>query len=217
MFKQMPEQIIFEDKTYEIVAYEDHIIFDAHDYGLEPEPCTLKCLRGYWGEYVVKDGKLVMERLYLHAEDGNYPELNGVSASIEGAKFGHRSYEVNMEMDYSGKFMLGERYMSGHCAYIGEHSMWAYETLKEIEFENGKLVGITDLSEDAESHRKDEVLFKEKRDTLFEAFIEWVMEHGEKHLDSEEDDDDCEAVCEQDDITSRQHHRTNSHSNPFVS
>ena len=121
MTAQIPDTYRYKSKVYEIVAMTNPIGFDPRNYGLEPHSSCTACWRGYWCEYAIKYGKLIMERLLLYNQDGNYPDFNGVHVSPqeykeieyreafdEGEKlkkktipynWGHRTYNVNMKYD----------------------------------------------------------------------------------------------------------------------
>lgn len=69
---------------YSIVALSAPLSFAPKNYGLEPQPSSTACYRGYWCEYDITDDGLFLENLYLFNGDGNYPEFPGKSiAPIE--------------------------------------------------------------------------------------------------------------------------------------
>ena len=176
MTAQIPDTYRYENKVYDIVAMTNPLGFDPKNYGLEPHSSSTACWRGYWCEYAIKNGKLIMERLLLFNADGNYPDFNGVPVSPQGyeeieyiemfdeeeklqretvpANFGHRTYEVNMEMNYTGKIVLGDEFLNEFYIHMGFQRPWAYKDLKEFEFKDGELVSVTDHSEFAEKLRE---------------------------------------------------------------
>ena len=66
MTAQIPDTYRYKSKVYDIVAMTNPMGFDPKDYGLEPHSSCTACWRGYWCEYVIKYGKLIMERLLLY-------------------------------------------------------------------------------------------------------------------------------------------------------
>lgn len=79
MTAQIPDTYTYDGKEYNIVAMSSHIGFNPKDYGLEPQASSTACWRGYWCEYAIKNGRLVLERLFLFNADDNYPDFNGIS------------------------------------------------------------------------------------------------------------------------------------------
>ncbi|MBR0342452.1 MAG: hypothetical protein IJH64_09495 [Oscillospiraceae bacterium] len=176
MTAQIPDTYRYKSKVYEIVAMTNPMGFDPRDYGLEPHSSCTACWRGYWCEYVIKYGKLIMERLLLYNQDGNYPDFNGVHVSPqeykeieyresfdEGEKlkkktipdnWGHRTYNANMKMDYTGKIVLGKGFLDEFYIHMGFQRPWAYKDLKEFDFKDGKLISVTDHSAFAEKLRE---------------------------------------------------------------
>ena len=197
MTAQIPDKYKYMRKNYSIVAMSDPIGFDPADYGLEPHMSSTACWRGYWCEYHIKNGKLILEKLLMYNSDNNYPDLNGIQVSPQKYKksrcissddtdnkvrtemipvnFGHRTYLVNMEMNYTGKIVLGAEFMKKYYVHMGFQYPWAYKELKEFDFEDGALVKIIDHSDVAEMIRKkvdeDPDVFKEMMDDLDPDFI----------------------------------------------
>lgn len=95
------------------------------------------------------------------------------------AHFGHRKYEVEMKMNYTGKIVLGDRFLDDYYIHMGFQRAWAYEELKEYEFKNGVLVNTVDHSEYAKGLREmidrdpegfDEMLHKNIPDFVEDSF-----------------------------------------------
>lgn len=174
MTAQIPDTYTYDGKKYDIVAMNNPIGFDPKDYGLEPHSSSTACWRGYWCEYAIKNGRLVLEKLLLYNSDGNYPPFNGINVlpqefeeqecwSLDEEEphmetfpknDGHRTYEVNMKINYTGKIVLGDEFMREFYIHMGFQRPWAYKVLKEFDFVNGKLTSIIDHSEMARELRK---------------------------------------------------------------
>lgn len=174
MTAQISDKYRYEDKVYSVVAMSNPIGFDPKDYGLEPQASCSACWRGYWCEYAIKNGRIVLEKLLIYNAEDNYPEFNGVSAlplEYEDAEcwtfgedkpkiksfpinFGHRTYETNMEINYTGKIVLGDDFIQDYYIHMGFQRSWAYKILKEFDFVDGKLTGIIDHSKVAKELRE---------------------------------------------------------------
>ena len=214
MTAQIPDKFRYEGKDYDVLSYTGPIAFDPMEHGLYPDSSSTACWRGYWCEYVVKNGRLVMERLLLHNSHGYYPDLDGVSVSpleyeeveymtlggeiiqkkIVQAHMGHRTYEANMELDYTGAIVLAADFMPEYYIHMGFQRPWAFKDVKELEFEHGKLVRVTDQSEEAEKARED--LFQSRGDSYKSACdqvrneTDEIGERVPEFVEKDGDDDD---------------------------
>lgn len=162
-----------KNKQFTVVAMSAPMVFDPHDYGLEPQSRCTACWRGYWCEYNIEDDKLFLQNLYMYNRDENYPDINGVSVSpktyhdaicIREKKeeiikiedhMGHRLYcNVNLPVSYTGRVLVGDEFIKKYYIHMGFQRSWAYKVLKEFVFEEGLLLEIIDHSMMASKIRK---------------------------------------------------------------
>ena len=162
-----------KNEEYSIVALSAPLSFNPKNYGLEPQPSSTACYRGYWCDYDITDDGLFLENLYLFNGDGNYPDFLGKSISpvkyqecdcYRGKKktrkkiprfMGHRVYEnVQLLIPYTGKILLGKDFLREYYIHMGYQRPFAYKTLKEFIFEDGIPLDIIDHSETAEKLRE---------------------------------------------------------------
>lgn len=57
-------------------------------------------------------------------------------------------------MDYTGRILVGKGFIHDYYIHMGFQRAWAYETLKEFVFENGKLINVVDHSKIAAELRE---------------------------------------------------------------
>lgn len=168
---------IFKHKRnkYNLVALSEPIGFEPKEYGLEPHASCTACWRGYWCEYDIRDDGLYLDKLFLHNEEDKYPVFNGITAvapgfeeleCIDGSsnkrgkrKFtknmGHWTYDnVNLLIPYTGKILLGDKFLQEYYIHMGYQQAFAYETLVEFVFDNGKLVETIDHSNTVKKMRE---------------------------------------------------------------
>ena len=186
MTAQIGDIYKYRNQEYTIVAFSSPIWFDPQNFGLEPNMSSTACWRGYWCEYVIGDGVLLLQNLYLYNADNKYPPFYGVEVSpqefenyeyytlndgkirkdIRPAHFGHRVYrDVNMLIPYTGKILLGNGFMNEYYIHMGFQQGWAYENLIELSFEKGVLSECNDLSHIAKAQRK--IIDLQKEDPLY--------------------------------------------------
>lgn len=174
MTAQIGDIYKYEGKQYSIVAMSAPIGFKPQDYGLNPQSCCTACWDGYWCEYQIENRSLLLKNFYMFNSEGNYPPFNGVNVSEQtyhegrcvgsGKKkaekimlednMGHRVYKnVNLPIPYTGHVLVGDGFIPGYYIHMGYQNAWAYETLLEFIFENGKLVKTEQHSEMAKKLR----------------------------------------------------------------
>ncbi len=143
-----------------MTAVSQYIDFDPTKYGFKPYGNTTACWRGFWCDYAVEDGVLLMKRLYINTEDGVYPDFNGVSPVLpqtpdKDAKgiqittfsniMGMAVYEANMPMHYNGRMLLGRKQV--FSMNMGYAQPEYFAELLELVFEDGILQEANDQSE----------------------------------------------------------------------
>lgn len=176
MTAQIGDHYFGNKKEYTAVALSVPMNFKPQNYGLEPQSCCTACWRGYWCEYNITEDGLFLQNFYMNNSKGNYPDLNGVSVSpvsyhevirldlkrkteaIAQAEdyMGHRKYEdIMMRIPYTGRMLVGRKFLSRYYIHMGFHRSWSYEELREFIFENGYLKGTIDHSDMAQKIREE--------------------------------------------------------------
>lgn len=160
MTAQVGDRFIYKGDDYSIVAISEPIQFNPLDYGIKPVACCTACWNGYWCDYHISAEGIILENLYINAEDDYYPEINNVSPQKDGKKsfeyMGHHLYRnLNIFMEYTGKILIGKGFINKYYIHMGYQRAWAYEVLEELVFDNGKLVRTVDHSEMAKKLRKE--------------------------------------------------------------
>ena len=152
MTAQIGDKFEFDGENYSIVAKSASLDFNPVKYGIIPSSSCTACWDGYWCIYNITEEGIFLKDLYIHAHDNSYPEIEGVAVFSErGNDFnymGHRLYKgLNIKMNYTGKILVGSKFIPKYYIHMGYQSAWAYEVLTEFVFENGNLVKANDLSD----------------------------------------------------------------------
>lgn len=155
------------------MALSEPINFKPQEYGLTPQASCTACWNGYWCEYHIYNGLLLLKNLFMFNSEGNYPPLNGVGVIEQtyhevlrlgpGHKkekimmedhMGHREYRnVDLPIKYTGKILVGDGFIQEYYIHMGYQRAWAYEELLEFVFEDGRLVKTNDHSDMAKKMR----------------------------------------------------------------
>lgn len=172
MTAQVGDIYKYENRSYTIVAMSNRPYFDPADFGLEAHASSTACYRGYWCEYAVVNDTLILQNLFLHNQDKQYPTFCNIDVSPEEFTehtvyihkrteqrkvpkyMGHRVYEnVNLQIPYTGKLLLGDDFIQEYYIHMGFQRAWAYRELIELVFEEGLLVEYTNLNHMAQAIR----------------------------------------------------------------
>lgn len=174
MSAQIEDVFRVNDQDYKLIAMSALIPFVPQDYGLNPQYRSTACWRGYWCEYNINLSSLFLQNLYMYNSENHYPDINGVSVSpqtyheVIGYSYkngprkllredhsGHRKYEnVNLRIPFTGRILVGDRFIQEYYIHMGFQRSWAYEVLKEFVFEQGNLKETNDYSEIAKIIRQ---------------------------------------------------------------
>lgn len=139
-------------KEYSLVAITGDLRFNPREYGLKPVAICTACWRGYWCEFEVKASGLVLKNLYIDTKDGEWIEEPTKSEK----HMGHREYKnINIPIDFTGKILLGNNFLSKYYIHMGFQRAYAYKELKEFVFEQGTLVETIDHSKMAKKIRQE--------------------------------------------------------------
>lgn len=160
MTAQIGDSFKYKGENYQIAAISEPIRFQPQDYGITPVAASTACWRGYWCEYEISERGIILENLYINSRDEYYPDINGVGPQKEDGKYFeymdcHFYKNLNLVMDFTGKILLGKGFLRKYYIHMGYQRAWAYEVLKELVFEDGRLIETVDHSEMAKKIRKE--------------------------------------------------------------
>ncbi len=147
MTAQVPERVRFEGVEYQLTAVECNWPFSPGDHGFEPEMIHTACYRGFICLYAVdSEDKLVLDELHINQLD-RPGEWLGVEPEEDG-KEGCLVYRgVDYPIEYSGGIIISTDFIDSLYIHMGYQSPYAFETVKELIFQEGELQEAEDHSE----------------------------------------------------------------------
>ena len=162
MTAQIGDRCRFYGEKFTIVKYRDPIRFDPRDYGMEPESACTACYRGFWCEYAVIEGRVVLENLFINTKNDQYPPIAGVFPDVVGDDMeklieymGHHAYHgLYLPVKYTGSFLVGSKFLREFYVHAGFQAPWCWQILKEYIFQDGEIVKTNDHSEYGRKIRK---------------------------------------------------------------
>lgn len=147
MTAQIGDKFYYKGNRYEFVSLENEIKFHPRDLGLTPMGCCTCCWRGHWCEYEISPEGLFLQNLFICTMGDNYPDVDGVKVLGEKSVMGCSVYpNLNKKVSYNGKLIVGTDFLREYYIHAGYQRPWAYKTVLEFSFEDGKMVAIKDIS-----------------------------------------------------------------------
>lgn len=149
MTAQIGDSFRFKETNYRIIAISKQIEFNPNDYGITPESTCSACWAGYWCDYDISEDGIMLTNLYINSKDSYYPNINGiqVTQNKDNTKYGHFKYMghhlyegLNIPIKYSGKIVVGDKFIRKYYIHMGYQNAWAYKVVLELVFVDGKLI-----------------------------------------------------------------------------
>lgn len=139
------DQFFYKSRPYELAASERTLALPLEQYGVHPDFKNPLTGAGATAEFAVTDG-LYLKNVGVSVLDGHFPPINGVSPCAATGSYAFYQ-DVNLKLDYTGKLLLGRKSNHFH-SYRKTNGQWpwAFRTLREFTFENGKLVKVKNYS-----------------------------------------------------------------------
>ncbi len=161
MTAQIGDRFILKETEYRFVNICNPIPFNPQTYGITPSVARTACWKGFWCVYDINSKGIFLKDLYVNSENGQYPKINGVAPMFESDDksyliyMGHHLYKnLNIKVPYSGKILVGDKFIGDYYIHMGYQQPWAYEILIELIFENGELIETVDHSKIANEIRE---------------------------------------------------------------
>ena len=146
MTAQIGDLYQYGGAVYTIVARRGDMPFHPSEYGITPKPVCTACWRGYWCVYNITEEGVFLEELYIHSGDDTYPPIAGVLPEEETYMGHHRYGGLHLRLPFTGRVLIGKDFLRQYYIHMGYQRPWAYETLIELVFKDGKLVETKDES-----------------------------------------------------------------------
>ena len=78
------QSLHYAGDEYLLVESKPGLGFHPEQFGIFTEKLHTACLRGFVGTFAIRDGGLFLDPLEVLAQDGPYPEINGVPPACRG-------------------------------------------------------------------------------------------------------------------------------------
>ena len=165
--------LLFLNDNYRVIAYTGDIL-DINSLGIFP----LRRIRiwefpykyveidkpriKYVSKFSIKNEMLLLSDLYIKNHSVKLPSLNGVVPDSENyVKTGHAYNGVDILLKYTGSIIFGRNYraISTNKDFKHINLLFGWNELVMLNFDNGKIMDIRDMSQLASHIRKLRILF----------------------------------------------------------
>jgi hypothetical protein len=146
MTAQIHDKVLFDGKEYELTGCTGGSVPEPSDFGITPVAIHTACWRGFHLLYEVREHYLFLQEMTVMPEGEEIPQINGIVPEIvEGAPYTWQNLELFVT--FTGNMTLSREFDQSKYIHMGFQAPSAYGVSMELQFLNGKLVEITDVSE----------------------------------------------------------------------
>ena len=154
---QQTDEITYKGELYSLVGMRGKGLFTAQGFGIDPNKTVMGaqlintgCARGYVMKYIFINDQLILNEMML-VFCNNPIKINGVEpqSGEPHSTFEYCYKNLKLKAIFTGKLLLARSFIKPSFRL----SMM-FETVIEINIENGKIISIKDLSEIIGEYRK---------------------------------------------------------------
>ena len=160
MTGQVPDSLIFKQNSYSIVGLKGEGLPSPFDFGLEPVSPNTANWRGFIMTYIVVENHLNVHEMKVTVKDtkGKAPVINNVKPKLEKDGLILLTYSIlKLKTQFTGKILIAKDFIDSMYVHMGFQSPFSFETVIELEFGDGNLLSVRDLSEKMNEYRKRDI------------------------------------------------------------
>ncbi|MDF1538796.1 MAG: hypothetical protein P1Q69_07830 [Candidatus Thorarchaeota archaeon] len=157
MTAQIPDVFRYEGETYSLVGIKGEGFFKVEELRLNLVMDSTSCWRGNVKHYNCINGQLVLDRLDIRTQE-EPPEINGVNAGppvkriVNEQKgfgfFSHSHINLGLKSKFTGLLLFGKDFIEGIYVHMGYQRPLSFETLLEIQVQDGDIITVSNRSEE---------------------------------------------------------------------
>ncbi len=101
--------------------------------------------------YRLDENNLILQDMQLNTKEAK--KINGVKPKKTKDIFKFHYQDLNLKLDYSGKLLIARDFIDEMYVHMGFQRPIAFRKVVELDFKNGELLSVNDLSEQMENRR----------------------------------------------------------------
>jgi hypothetical protein len=149
--QQQPDLVDYLGRVHAVTAVDGSDLFDPLRYGWTAPFLSTACWRGYLAKYAVVDGHLRLVEVEIGPK-ADPPDLFGTPPSPAGPQARYPNALVytglSAPVEFTGRMLVGRGYVSVGRLGVGYAPAWFFSTVHDLEFDDDRLVGATDVSDE---------------------------------------------------------------------
>ncbi|MBZ0284800.1 MAG: hypothetical protein K8L97_28950 [Anaerolineae bacterium] len=146
MTAQITDQVFYEDDRYSITGIKGGELPTPFDFGMVPTMMSTACYRGFYNEYTVMEGKLLLTKMTVRVMDNQYKPIQNVPGTED--KWSGRVYSgLNLNTAFTGNLLLGTGFINTMYVHMGFQKATSYEKVVHLILDNGEVKAAVDYSE----------------------------------------------------------------------
>jgi len=160
MTGQIPDKLILKKNLYSIVGLKGVGLPSPFDFDLKPVSPHTANWRGFIMTFIIVEEHLNLHEMKVTVKEikGNLPLINDVKPKIEKKGLIHLTYEkLKLRTHFTGKMLAAKDFIHSKYVHMGFQSPLSFETVLELEFKEGALLKVGDLSSKMKIWRETEI------------------------------------------------------------
>lgn len=160
MTAQFSDSVNYKNEEFAIAGMRGDGLFSPRNFGLEPQPISTACWRGFVCWYQLQSEILQLQKLWIRIEQPLEDTRKAIGPTLLGVRpkyvesDGCLAYEnLNYPVAFSGGLLIGRDFISELYVHMGFHPAWKFCHVHELLFEDGVLLVARDLTSEMEHVR----------------------------------------------------------------
>jgi hypothetical protein len=120
--------------------------FHPLEYSMIPVMMNTGCYRGYFCTYNVLRNKLYVDTVDLRTKDKKRPQINSVKPTSTDGGYTKQFNKLGLALPYTGKLRIARDLIANRFRNMGFQETTSYRSIIDLDFKDGQLVDIDDLS-----------------------------------------------------------------------
>jgi len=160
MTGQVPDTLIYNNNSYSIVGLKGEGTPSPFDFDLKPVSPNTANWRGFVMTYIIIEEHLNLHEMNVSVEETNNipPVINGVKPKLEKKGLINLTYKnLKLMTQFSGNILIAKDFISSMYVHMGFQSPISFEKVIELEFKEGNLLNVKDLSNKMKNWREKDI------------------------------------------------------------
>jgi len=149
MTGQVPDSLIYNNSSYSIVGLKGEGLPSPLDFGLWPVSPNTANWRGFIMTFIIVEEHLNLHEMNVTVKDTKEkpPIINDVKPKTEKEGLIHLTYtNLKFKTQFTGNILIAKDFIDSMYVHMGFQSPISFETVIELEFEEGSLLKVRNLS-----------------------------------------------------------------------